>query len=104
MDIEKLILQAQVGTPQQVNLIEDHMEEFFKRFPSYEKKFTGLEWYMLFLDFTDKIDFGFSEDDIRNAIDFGHNLSDLDVIDKEDGLNKYFAERNDYIRRLKLKK
>jgi hypothetical protein len=49
------IIQAQIGTRNQANLIEDHMKEYFTRWPGYESKFTNLEWYHIFLDFLDKV-------------------------------------------------
>tara|TARA_R110000868_G_scaffold258484_1_gene516012 strand:+ start:95 stop:268 length:174 start_codon:yes stop_codon:yes gene_type:complete len=47
------IIQAQIGTPQQHDIIQEHMNEYFKRWPSYKDKFTQLEWYHIFLDFMD---------------------------------------------------
>jgi len=54
-DIVDRIVQAQMGTPEQSDLISAHMEEYFKRFPSYRDKFTDLEWYHIFLDFLDAL-------------------------------------------------
>jgi hypothetical protein len=54
-DLINKIVQAQVGTIEQHDLITKHMEEYFKRWPSYKDRLTQLEWYHLFLDFHDKI-------------------------------------------------
>jgi len=54
IDISRLV-QAQIGTSQQSNLIEEHLKEYFTRFASYKDKFTYLEWYHIFLDFLDKV-------------------------------------------------
>lgn len=50
------IIQAQIGTRQQSDIIEEHMKEYFQRFASYQDRFTYLEWYHIFLDFCDTID------------------------------------------------
>lgn len=55
-EIVSAIIQAQIGTPKQSDSISSHMEEYFKRFPSYRERFTGLEWYHIFMDFLDKIE------------------------------------------------
>jgi hypothetical protein len=52
-DIIARMSYAQFGSPDQSKAIEDHMKEFFTRFPSYKPKFTHLEWYHIFLDFLD---------------------------------------------------
>ncbi len=54
-EIVDMLVSAQIGTPAQGNLIERHMEDYFKRFPSQKSKLTNLEWYHLFLDFFDTI-------------------------------------------------
>lgn len=54
-EITDLVIQAQIGSPEQSDLIEAHMKEYFTRWPSYQEKFTSLEWYHIFLDFYDKI-------------------------------------------------
>ena len=53
--IAKMAIQAQIGAPEQSSLIEEHMKEYFTRWPSYKSKFTDLEWYHIFLDFLDNV-------------------------------------------------
>lgn len=74
------MIQAQIGTKEQSDLISSHMDEYFKRFSSYRSKFTDLEWYHIFLDFSDKLNslppspvdakpFGLSDDELRAILD-----------------------------------
>lgn len=49
------IVTASIGTRQQHDIIQEHMDDYFTRFPSYKDKLTSLEWYHLFLDFTNKL-------------------------------------------------
>lgn len=50
-----MIVTASVGTQSQHDAIQAHMDEYFKRWPSYKDRLTELEWYHLFLDFSDKL-------------------------------------------------
>jgi len=50
------MIQAQIGTALQSEIIANHMAEYFNRFPSYRGRFTDLEWYHIFLDFFDTIE------------------------------------------------
>lgn len=73
------IIEAQIGTPDQSNLIEDHIKEYFTRFPSYEGRFTYLEWYHIFLDFLDKIPTPSPKDQPREPISYGGYARDPEV-------------------------
>jgi hypothetical protein len=53
-DIVARMVEAQCGSQEQHDIIQAHMDEYFKRWPSYKDKFTPLEWYHIFLDFYDK--------------------------------------------------
>lgn len=53
--IKDMIVTAAVGTQKQHDVIQAHMDEYFKRWPSYKDRLNSLEWYHLFLDFYDKI-------------------------------------------------
>lgn len=44
---------AQFGSKEQCSAIEEHMKEYFQRWPSYKDRLNHLEWYHLFLDFSD---------------------------------------------------
>lgn len=55
-ELKAMIITAQIGTQSQHDFIVLHMEEYFKRWPSYREKLTDLEWYHLFLDFLDKME------------------------------------------------
>jgi hypothetical protein len=50
-----MIVRASVGTIEQHDIIQAHMDEYFKRWPSYHGRLTELEWYHLFLDFYDNL-------------------------------------------------
>jgi len=52
-EIIEAMTRAQFGTPSQISSIESHMQEYFTRWPNYKDKFTHLEWYHIFLDFSD---------------------------------------------------
>lgn len=49
------VIQGAIGTRGQSDAIEEHMKEYFKRWPNYKDRFTYLEWYHIFLDFYDKL-------------------------------------------------
>jgi len=49
------IIQAQIGTPSDSDLITEHMKEYFQRWPKYYPLLSDLEWYHVFLDFLDKV-------------------------------------------------
>lgn len=52
---EQIIIEAmtyaQFGSREAGKAIEEHMKEYFTRWPSYKDKFNHLEWYHIFLDF-----------------------------------------------------